>query len=208
MQRSALTSSLCLSICLAFGARAAVAASDGSDGPKSTFSLHPLGTTLLNLPGYHFFQFTYEYHPGPGRLSWAWDPVFLFVDKSEKDNPILRSYWVVPIVTPRWYFRQNAQGWFGGLKAGYIHYTLLNEDEPPTYSPAKLQKHDEKGYAAGEIGFKHDWSVVSLYASGQFGLAVGESFEEYSASGQPPERFTKLVATGFGQVNFGLGYRF
>jgi hypothetical protein len=206
MRPSALTA--LLSLTLAFGAPAALTASEGAEGPKSTLSIHPIGTTLLNLPDNHFFQFTYEYHPGPGRFAWAWDPAVLFMDKSETDNPHNYSLWVLPIITPRWYFRPEAQGWFGGGKLGYIHYALRNDDEAPTYTPKKFREHDELGYAAGEAGYKHDWRTVSFYASGQLGLTMGAEFSDYSGGGLPPERSTSLSATLFGQINCALGYRF
>jgi hypothetical protein len=212
MRRFALSATACFCVCLAFGARTACAESDASDGqgPKSTFSLHPLGTALLNVaPGSNFFQFTYEYHPGPGRLSWAWDPSVLFIDRSEKDNPQSFSLWVLPIVAPRWYFRTDAQGWFGGAKLGYIHYLSRNDERPPAYSiRTRYRERSELAYGAGEYGFKRDWKKVSFYASGQLGVTLGMDFNEYTEADQPTEHSFGATGTPFGQINCGLGYRF
>jgi hypothetical protein len=211
MRRTVSIASLCatLSFCLAFGSRSALAASTAAEGPRSTLSIHPIGTTLLNLPDNHFLQFTYEYHPGPGRLSWAWDPSVLFIDRSEKDNPQSVSLWVIPIVAPRWYFRPDAQGWFGGAKLGYIHYLSLNDERPPAYSVrTKYRDRSELGYLAGEYGFKRDWKSVSFYASGQLGLTLGMGSNEYTEGSRPTERSVGAAATPFGQINCGLGYRF
>lgn len=210
MRRSASIPALCLSLCLAFAARTAWADSEGVGGPRSTLSLHPIGTALLNAaPGSRFFQFTYEYHPGPGRLSWAWDPSVLFLDRSEKDNPQSFSLWVLPIVAPRWYFRTVAQGWFGGAKLGYIHYLSRNEERPPAYSIRKRYRdRSELAYAAGEYGFKRDWNSFSFYASGQLGVTFGADYDEYTEADQPTERSLSATGTPFGQINCGLGYRF
>lgn len=211
MQRAVLTAFLLLA--LASGARTAYAEGDPGEstaGPKSTLSLHPIGTLLFNgMPDFHFLQFTYEYHPGPGRLSWAWDPGFIFGKVDEEGNPLSFGFWMLPIIAPRWYFNPDAHGWFGGLKLGYIHASYLNVEEPPAYATRKKYRdRNELGYAAGEAGFKRDWRRVSLYASGQLGLTLGALFREYTEEGRPMERSSHMTATPFGQINCGLGYRF
>jgi hypothetical protein len=210
MRRTALTSIFCLALGSALGARTALASPEGGDGPRSTLSIHPIGTVALNVvPDYHFFQFTYEYHPGPGRLSWAWDPALILHDGNEAGNPRGYDLWVLPVITPRWYFRPDAQGWFGGLKLGYIHYSFRNDEQPPAYAThRKYRDRSELGFAAGEAGFKRDWKPVSFYVSGQLGIAMGAIFSEYTEAELPTERSSHMTATPFGQINCGLGYRF
>lgn len=207
MRLSAFTTSLCLAFCLGCAIRAAEASTEGYDAPKNTLSLHPFGTVLLNVvPDYHFFQFTYEYRPGPGRLSWAWDPALVLNDEGDEHGPHGFSFWLVPIVTPRWYFRSTGQGWFGGAKAGYIHISFVSDETD--FEPATRHEHSEMGYAAGEIGFKHDWSLLSLYGSGQLGSAIGTTYTARSEGMNPATHTSEGINTPFVQLDFGLGFRF
>jgi hypothetical protein len=207
MRPSALTSFLCLALGLAFGARSAAAASEGFDGPKNTLSVHPFGTLLLNVvPDFHFFQFTYEYHPGTGRLSWAWDPALVLNDEGDAKAPHGFDFWLVPIVTPRWYFRSTGQGWFGGAKAGFIHISFKNDEKD--FFVETHHERTEMGYLAGEIGFKKDWSLISLYVSGQLGSASGTTYSTDSEGTYPATHSSSGVTTPFVQLDAGLGFRF